>query len=389
MAKSKKLHDLITEQEASFTPSVAADGANVEKEEKNEEIQVENEFRHVSFKDFPGGPETFEMAAKFCYAVKIVLSPSNVAPLRCAGEVLEMTEEYCEDNLVSKTEMFLTQKVFHSLKDSVETLKSCEHLMPLAESVGIVERCIESVTSKVSAMDSSLFGWPVNDEIMVNGAPDSHGTWLEDLTFVSPYLFKLLIAAMKGQNLNQEIVENCLLCYAKKHISGINRTSRKPVPSSKQSKPSEIEQKELLETIVTNLPEQNSSRSSTTVKLLFGMLRTSNILNTSDDIKSTLEKKIGYQFEHASLDDLLMPSYSYLSETLYDVDCVQRILTHFLNRVEDTPQALVLVGKLIDGYLSEIALDANLKPDKFIELAVAVDTKVGRTWLLGFCSYIN
>jgi hypothetical protein len=77
MAKSKKLHDLITEQEASFTPNVAADGTNVEKEEKNEEIQVENEFRHVSFKDFPGGPETFEMAAKFCYAVKIELSPSN------------------------------------------------------------------------------------------------------------------------------------------------------------------------------------------------------------------------------------------------------------------------------------------------------------------------
>ncbi|GJV69942.1 BTB/POZ domain-containing protein [Tanacetum coccineum] len=372
MAKSKRLQDLITEQEATFTPNVAADGTDVEKEEKNEEIQVENEFRHVRFKDFPGGPETFEMAAKFCYAVKIELSSSNVASLRCAGEVLEMTEEYCEDNLVSKTEIFLTQKVFHSLKDSVETLKSCEHLMPLAESVGIVERCIESISTKISAMDLSLLGWPVNDEIMAIGGPDSHGTWLEDLTFVSPNLFKRLIGAMKSQNLNQEIVENCLLCYAKKHISGINRTSRKPLPSSKQAKRSETEQKELLETIVTNLPEQNSSRSSTTVKLFFGMLRTSNILNTSDDIKSTLEKKIGYQFEHASLDDLLMPSYSYLSETLYDVDCVQRILTHFLNRVGDTPQALMLVGKLIDGYLSEIALDANLKPDKFMELAAAL-----------------
>ncbi|KAJ0624383.1 putative NPH3 domain-containing protein [Helianthus annuus] len=29
----------------------------------------------------------------------------------------------------------------------------------------------------------------------------------------------------------------------------------------------------------------------------------------------------------------------------------------------------MLVGKLIDGYLSEIALDTNLKPENFLELA--------------------
>ncbi|MFS7976865.1 putative NPH3 domain-containing protein [Helianthus anomalus] len=32
----------------------------------------------------------------------------------------------------------------------------------------------------------------------------------------------------------------------------------------------------------------------------------------------------------------------------------------------------MLVGKLIDGYLSEIALDSNLKPVKFLELAFAL-----------------
>ncbi|KAD4178794.1 hypothetical protein E3N88_27385 [Mikania micrantha] len=56
-----------------------------------------------------------------------------------------------------------------------------------------------------------------------------------------------------------------------------------------------------------------------------------------------------------------------MKETLYDVDCVQRI--HLLARRIET---LMLVGKLIDGYLSEIAFDANLKPEKFLELAFAL-----------------
>ncbi|KAI3503160.1 hypothetical protein L1887_31597 [Cichorium endivia] len=386
MAKSKKLHELITEHEANVTPDTVAVQRNCEQEE-NEEIQEEKTaaavaeeelYCHLRFPDFPGGPETFEMAAKFSYAVKIELLPSNVAPLRCASEVLEMTEEYCEDNLISKTEKFFSKSVLHSLRDSIETLKSCERLMPLAESLGIVEKCIDSIATKVSVMDPSLFSWPVNDATPSAGGRRMGDTarstaggdwWLDELTFVSPPFFNRLILAMKGQNLNHENIESCLLRYAKKHIPGITRTNRKPLPSSK---PSEIEQKELLETIITNLPEQNCTRSSTTVKLFFGMLRISNILNASDDCKSILEKKIGSQFEHATLDDLLMPSYSYLSETLYDVDCVQRILTQFLDLVEDRTPALMLVGKLIDGYLSEIALDANLKPDKFFELAVAL-----------------
>ena len=32
----------------------------------------------------------------------------------------------------------------------------------------------------------------------------------------------------------------------------------------------------------------------------------------------------------------------------------------------------MLAGKLIDGYLSEIASDANLKPEKFCELAMSL-----------------
>ncbi|MCE3052517.1 hypothetical protein HAX54_052804 [Datura stramonium] len=401
MSKSRKLHEMITEQETKTSSSKIQkpverdnDGDCDEEIEEEDEENEEDQQCCISLPDFPGGSETFETAAKFCYGVKIELSASNVAPLRCAGEYLEMTEEYSEDNLISKTERFLSQTVLKSIKDSIRTLNSCKNILPLAETLGIVQRCIDAVAVRSSAADPSLFGWPVNDgagngveaNTRRKGANRAGGmdSWFEELGHLSLPLFKRLISAMKGRDLSSEVIESCLMYYAKKYIPGISRSSRK---TSSSSIPSENEQRELLETIITYLPEETSSRTSTTTRILFGLLRTANILNASEAARAALERKIGSQLEQATLDDLLIPSYSYLNETLYDVACVERILGYFLNGLEERSTAriqgeeeiisvrsaaLMLVGKLIDGYLSEIASDNNLLPEKFCELAVAL-----------------
>lgn len=401
MSKSRKLHNLITQQEAATVPQ-----QQQQQDDGDDEDEIVEEQCHVTFAGFPGGCEAFEMAAKFCYGVKMDLSPGNVASLRCAGEFLEMTEEYSEDNLISKTERFLSQHVLKSLADSIKTLKSCESLMPMAETLGITQRCIDSVVSRASSADPSLFGWPVSDaaaasaskQVLWNGI-DAAGrrnaagdSWFEDLALLRLPLFKRLILAMRGAELSPEIIETCVMYYAKKYIPGVSRSSRKPLPSSSSSVSSEAEQKELLETVVSNLPLEKNLKSSTATRLLFGLLRTANILNASEACRDALEKKIGLQLEEATLDDLLVPSYSYLNETLYDVDCVERILSHFLDGLEarnaaaaaaelaaveggdgaTRSPALMLVGKLIDGYLSEIASDANLKPERFYNFAISL-----------------
>ncbi|KAL4644980.1 hypothetical protein ACB092_02G203400 [Castanea dentata] len=416
MSKSRKLHELITEQE--MNAGTVQPRPTEEEQENSDGDEIEAIQCYITLTEFPGGSETFETAAKFCYGVKIDLTSANVAPLRCAGEFLEMTEEYSEDNLISKTERFFSQSVLKSLRDSIKALKSCEKLMPMAETLGITQRCIDSISSRASSADPALFGWPVSDaidgggrssyskqQILWNGIDGGGGgvggggrrknavsrannaeLWFEDLVLLSLPLFKRLIFAMRDIDLSPDIIESCLMFYAKKYIPGTSRSNRKPSTSSSSSSTtaSEAEQKELLETIVANLPLEKSSRSSTATRFLFGLLRTANILNASEACRAVLEKKIGLQLEQATLDDLLIPSYSYLNETLYDVDCVERILSHFLDGLQETNQtgedgdsgvrspALMLVGKLIDGYLSEIASDANLKPDKFYHLAISL-----------------
>ncbi|GMJ07954.1 hypothetical protein like AT5G66560 [Hibiscus trionum] len=423
MSKSRKLDQLIAERgRKSSTATVTKQKqreTETEIEEEDCQQQVEEEEEEddeecqISLPDFPGGSGTFETAAKFCYGVKIDLSSSTVVPLRCAAEFLEMTDEYSEDNLISKTERFLSQSVSKSLKESIKALKSCESVMSLAESLGIVQRLIDSIALRASSADPTLFGWPVNDGIIEAKGASSHAlrngfetslrrkalartnnaeSWFEDLALLSLPLFKRLILSLKTRDLSPDIIERCLISYAKKYIPGTSRSNRKS-PSSSASVVSQSEQRELLETIISNLPlEKSRSRSSTATRFLFGLLRTANILNASESSKVALEKKIGIQLEQATLDDLLIPSYSYLNETLYDVDCIERILGYFLEGLEERTaegtegnrnniivnnnsvrsSALMVVGKLIDGYLSEIASDANLKAEKFYNLAISL-----------------
>ncbi|TXG69794.1 hypothetical protein EZV62_004729 [Acer yangbiense] len=84
----------------------------------------------------------------------------------------------------------------------------------------------------------------------------------------------------------------------------------------------------------------------------------------------------------SSLEDLLIPNMGYSVETLYDIDCVQRILDHFMllnnntidsNCIVDEGQLvevshsltpLTMVANLVDGYLAEVAPDVNLKLPK-------------------------
>ncbi|ESQ31137.1 hypothetical protein EUTSA_v10003788mg [Eutrema salsugineum] len=402
MSKSRKLHRLITEQETrSFSTveesdrkgkghEIEEDDEEEEEEDKHEEVE-ENGYPRIKLEDFPGSCESFEMVAKFCYCVKIDLSASTAVPLRCAAEHLEMTEEYSPDNLILKTERFLSHFVYKSLRESIKALKACESVSPLPESLGITDQCIESIVSRASSADPSLFGWPVNDG-GGGGATDlprrkkpgrdysNTELWFEDLAQLSLPIFRTVILSMRSGDLSPDVIESCLICYAKMHIPGILRSNRKP-PSSSSTAASESEQRELLETITSNLPLEKSSISATT-RFLFGLLRTAIILNASETCRDLLERKIGSQLERATLDDLLVPSYSYLNETLYDVDLVERILSHFLDSLEQSDTALVeadgrspslmLVGKLIDGFLAEIASDANLKSDKFYNLAISL-----------------
>jgi hypothetical protein len=363
----------------------------------------------IDLSDIPGGAKAFQLASRFCYGVKFEMTSSNVIHLRCAADYLEMTEEMAEGNLIAQAENFLTQTVLRSWKDSIKALQTCDDVLDIAERLQIVKRCVDSLATK-SCSDPDLFGWPVvqyggpmqspGGSLLWNGIStgarpknSSPDWWYDDVSCLSLPLYKRLISAMEHKGISQDIIVGSLNHYAKRRLPGLNR--RKNISNVSNylsmttltSLPSEEEQKYLLEEIDRLLPFQ---RGVTSCKLLFGLLRTAIILKSSPSCVSNLERRIGMQLDKATLEDLLIPNISESMETLYDVDCIQRIVDHFLAMDQETGGAspgpgedgqvlaspsvmpIAMVAKLIDGYLAEVAPDVNLNLPKFQSLAAAI-----------------
>ncbi|KAF0888345.1 hypothetical protein E2562_014170 [Oryza meyeriana var. granulata] len=417
MSRSKKLHDLITNRE-----SRAAGGGEKEEEEdageiREEEVVLEadeeSDVHRIRLPDFPGGAEAFELAAKFCYGVKLDLTPATAAPLRCAAERLDMSDDHSDDNLISRADRFISHTVLRNPRDAIRALRSCESLLPLADDLSLVSRCVDAIAAKAAASTpTALFGWPITDAAAGGGGDrprrknnaSAGATWFDDLAGLSLATFTCIIAAMKERGVGPEIIEGALIAYAKRSIPGLSRSGRHvgggsgaATAAAAAPPSSDGEQKALLETVIANLPEETiksnahngTAGGATTARVLFGLLRTSSILQASYSARDMLERRIAARLPDAAVDDLLIPSYSYLVETLYDVDCVERIVRYFLEGRDaedgndegsepETPgreasrRAMLAVGRLMDAYLGEIAADANLKPDKFCDLAWAL-----------------
>lgn len=142
----------------------------------------------------------------------------------------------------------------------------------------------------------------------------------------------------------------------------------------------EHEKRVILETIVSLLPREKNAMS---VSFLSVLLRSAIYLETTVACRLDLEKRMGSQLGHAVLDDLLIPSFSFTGDTLFDVDTVRRIMMNFLEQemggtnlaysvddgfVSPPPSDMERVGKLMESYLAEIASDRNLSVSRFISL---------------------
>jgi hypothetical protein len=91
----------------------------------------------------------------------------------------------------------------------------------------------------------------------------------------------------------------------------------------------EHEQRALVETIVSILP---SERNAVSCSFLFDLLRTSLLLETTVACQLELERRAGMQLEQATLDELLIPSFSTTGDTLFDIDIVKRILMCYMQQ---------------------------------------------------------
>ena len=192
----------------------------------------------IKIPDIPGGSEAFELTAKFCYGINFDMSTENIAMLRCAAEYLDMTEEHSVENLVVRAEAYLNEVALKSLSSAITVLHKSEDLLPIAERVKLVSRCMDAIA--YMTCQESQFCSPTsnnsNNEIVVQQSKQPVvDWWAEDLTVLRIDSFQRVLIAMMARGFKQYGLGPVLMLYAQKSLRGLVSLLETQVTILKQS----------------------------------------------------------------------------------------------------------------------------------------------------------
>ncbi|KAF5204173.1 BTB/POZ domain-containing protein [Thalictrum thalictroides] len=354
----------------------------------------------ITLQAVPGGSEAFELVAKFCYGMNIEITLANVAMLRCSAHYLQLTEEHAENNLETRTEVYLREMVLLNISNSISVLHCCESLLPIAEEINLVNRIINGIASNackeqlVSGLSKLESNFPVNPITTVE--PETLLDWWgRTLTVLNLNFFQRVVSAVKSKGLSQDLITRILIIFAQNSLPGL--VVRDPQMIKENILDIELQKKQrvVVEAIVSLLPTQ-SRKSTVPMAFLSSLLKIAIASSATSTCRSDIERRIGLQLDQAILEDILIPvnSQGNNHHPLYETDTIFKIFSIFLNVDEDeddneqnhtrneselgydfdnpgSPKqsSILKVSKLLDSYLAEIALDSNLSPFKFIALA--------------------
>ncbi|KAK4363190.1 hypothetical protein RND71_018431 [Anisodus tanguticus] len=338
--------------------------------------------------NFPGGAETFEMMALFIYGSSTLVDPFNVAALRCAAEFLEMTEEDCCGNLCERFDIYLNQVVLQSWDDTLIVLQKCQLLLPLAEELLIVSRCIESLAfmACMEILDperrrdhpvvtlEALASQPWSSET-VKGIL-SQDLWIKDLIALPFPLFKRIISSLRRQGMKEKYVSPIILFYANKwvlsrkiHQYWQNNDAENDDDNDTNEKVSEI-----LQGILDLLPMGEKASKVIPVGFYFSLLSRSVQLGLTSESREKLQDQIASLLYLARVEDFLLPENSneYSISSCIELSIMKSIFSKYVSfsmELTHTPSPRnYIVAELWDVYLTKIATDPQWSSKRFLEL---------------------
>ncbi|KAG9129804.1 hypothetical protein Leryth_016023, partial [Lithospermum erythrorhizon] len=359
--------------------------------QKLESAGNEGNRNEIYIDDIPGGPTAFEICAKFCYGITVTLNACNVIATRCAAEYLGMYEKIEKGNLIYKIDVFLSLSIFKSWKDSIIVLQTAKPFMPLCEELKIISRGIDAIASRAS-VDVTIVDWSYtynrkklseenrNDQTVnaVRSRVVPKDWWVEDLCELDIDFYKRVIYCIKRKGaISHEVIGEALKAYAWKRLPSFAKLVNQQNDVSRYCV--------ILETIVWMLPAE---RGCVSCSFLLKLLKLAIVLDSSEAGKEDLVKRIGQQLEEATVNDLLIQAQDG-EATMYNVSLVHKILVEFSLQDQNadvmrgkgdeihevrmpgilSEASKLIVGKLIDSYLFEIAKDPHLPLSSFADLA--------------------
>ncbi|KAF7817887.1 root phototropism protein 3-like [Senna tora] len=326
-----------------------------------------NDILNIQIENLPGGTKAFELVVKFCYGWKIEITASNVAPLYCAAHFLEMSDDLEKGNLISKTEAFLSFLMLSSWKDTLRILKCSEPISSWAKDLHIVKRCSEAIAWK-ACTNPKAFSFDY--EYAANNSEHENRVdtwWFEDVSLLRIDHFIEVIQSIKRRGMKPEVVGACIAHWTTKWFSQISLGLDKMTPKHITHQLHRV----TTECLIRILPTEENSAPC---KFLLHLLKAGMMLKINPDLLSVLERRIALMLDQCHVSDLLVKNEGD-SDSSYDVAVILRVLQFYVSSTSmlTNPAAkLHIVGRLVDGYLVQVARDENLTVECFQSLVEAL-----------------
>ncbi|KAK9101890.1 hypothetical protein Sjap_019144 [Stephania japonica] len=213
--------------------------------------------------------------------------------------------------------------------------------------------------------------------------PLAVGCWFEDTCVVDMDYFVKTLSGIKAKGIRPDLIGSIITSYASKWLPDLSDEETVKGNSVFEDSPESVtaqwtKKRFFVETLVGVLPPE---KDAVPCNFLLRLLRTANMVGVEPSYRAELENRISWQLDQASLKDLMIPSFSHTSRTLLDVELVFRVVKRFmdLDEAAKTGIAVVKVAKLVDCYLAEAAIDANLVLPEFVGLAEALPSHARAT----------
>ncbi|XP_062084716.1 root phototropism protein 3-like isoform X1 [Humulus lupulus] len=334
----------------------------------------------IGIDNLPGGAKTFELVVKFCYGWEVDITCANIAPLYCAAQFLDMSDDLEQGNLISKTEAFLSFSIFSSWKDTFIILKSCENLSSLAKELQIVKRCSESIALKACTNLKDLSSGEDGPHcfhhlpILKLENKEVDHWWFEDVSSLRIDHFIEVIQSIKSKGMKPKLVGSCIAHWTTKWLSSsvnLSELDDTTYPNPKNMTTYHL-QRVTIECLIRVLPTEENSVSC---NFLLHLLKAGLALQISSELLKMLERRIAPLLELCRAPDLLVKNYgdSDNNNNVHDVGIVNKVVEayaslHQINR----KKKILVVGRLVDDYLTLVAREEKLHVKSFQSLVEAL-----------------
>ncbi|KAK6117814.1 hypothetical protein DH2020_048441 [Rehmannia glutinosa] len=306
--------------------------------------------------DFPGGPDTFEMIALFIYGSSTLVDPFNAASLRCAAN--------------SQHDRRIRRHRTSSWNDTLIVLQNCLTLLPWAEDLLIVSRCIETLAfmacmeildperrreQPVVTMEALAAYRPWTDQTVKKIA--NKDLWINDLIALPFAFFKRVIGSLRRQGMKEKYVSPIILFYADKWML-LNKNKR------------ENEGENIIPAVLQGVVDLLKASKVIPVGFYFSLLSTCVELGLRNDSVEKLQNQIASVLHLAQVQDFLKPKDQLsIMETIFS--------TYYMESADcsTTPignNNIYVVAELWDLYLNQIADDSEIGCKRFMNLIETV-----------------